>query len=97
MRTQRVDPRDTRWEIDSPDYRVYFWKRASGPPDVPASLLGWESNEFLLTEVANVQEVMAWADQRVDPKGHYTLYVVVDGPNGPGLIHLSGTDPTRMR
>ena len=25
-----VDPRDIRWEVSSPTYRVYFWRRVGG-------------------------------------------------------------------
>ena len=72
------------------------WKRHAGPLDVPTSLLGWASDEFVLAEAVDVHEVIAWADERVDPDGQYTLYVVVDNPDGPGLVHLSGTEPTRV-
>lgn len=45
-----ADPRDGRWEIDRPVYRVYFWR-----PD------GGACREYELREAADVSEVLEWA------------------------------------
>jgi hypothetical protein len=49
-----VDPRDIRWEVSSPTYRVYFWRRVGG---------GYHSEEFQLSGASDVREVLAWAER----------------------------------
>lgn len=51
-----VDPRDGRWEVDRPVYRVYFWR-----PD------GRACDEYELRGAADVTEVLEWA--RTFPEG----------------------------
>lgn len=34
MTVSGVDPRDTRWEVDDPAYRVYLWHRPPAPDGV---------------------------------------------------------------
>jgi hypothetical protein len=87
MRVHSVDPRDTRWEVDRPSYRVYFWRRQSDRPDS-----GWASEEWQI-DGADVGEVLAWADTD-QARRAYTLYVRCESNDGPGLIRLAGTDPT---
>jgi hypothetical protein len=84
VRSRAVDPRDTRWEVDNPAYRVYFFEPERGDP--PGS---WQSDEYEITE-ADVAEVLTWAkaDGRV-----FVLYVLAAGGDGPGLIRLVGADP----
>ncbi|HSH58670.1 MAG TPA: hypothetical protein VK988_03315 [Acidimicrobiales bacterium] len=97
MRVEHVDPRDVDWEIDAPDYRVYFWKRHPLPSDVPEAFQGWQSDEYELTET-DLHEVIDWVERRVDRDGTYVLYAVVnDHSRGRGLVRLAGVDPTRQR
>jgi hypothetical protein len=84
MDVRAVDPRDIRWEIDSPVYRVYFW---TGPTL-------HESNEFELTGAEDVHEVLAWADENAPAGATYTLYAVLERNGEPGRVHLAGVDPT---
>jgi hypothetical protein len=75
-----VDPRDQRWEVDAPPYRVYFH-------DVRGT-----SDEYELTD-ADVTEVLAWAES--ERRGRtYVLYVCTTGPAGLGLLRLAGADPS---
>lgn len=94
MNVREVDPRDTRWEIDQPTFRVYFWKiNAPSPqPGVPDS---YESTEYEVSE-ADIKEVLRWADDyaKRDKTDHCTVYLRVEAPEGPGLVRLFGTDPT---
>jgi hypothetical protein len=76
-----VDPRDQRWGIDHPRYRVYFWSSDSA------------CDEYELSG-GDVHEVIAWAEERSRGGGHYVLYAVVPDDDGVGLIRLAGTDPT---
>jgi hypothetical protein len=79
-----VDPRDQRWEVWDPRYRVYFWRQVGD---------GHHSREF---EVAakEVQDVLAWADERRSAGETFTVFAVVDHGDR-GLVRLAGTDPTR--
>ena len=68
MHGRPVDPRDTRWEVDQPHYRVYFWQQLGDRPDA-----GWASEEWQL-EDAGLREVLRWADND-ETHRPYTLYV----------------------
>jgi hypothetical protein len=87
MQVRPVDPRDTRWEINHPAYRVYFWQRPGDPPDSD-----WASEEWHI-EGADVQEVLAWAGKDETHRA-YILYVCHTCGTEPGLIRLCGSDPT---
>lgn len=80
MRIRGVDPRDIGWEQDHARYRVYFW-------DVAASV----SDEYEVLDEVDVEEVLAWAAAHAAEQGlTHTVYVVVTGRDGPGLIRLAG-------
>lgn len=88
-----MDPRDIGWEIESPSYRVYFWEQPPRPPHVPGYVSTWRSNEFELSEVDDVTEVLDWAKATAPPGGTYVVYAVVEGAAGRGLVRLAGVDP----
>jgi hypothetical protein len=80
-----VDPRDTRWEVSSPTYCVYFWRRVGG---------GYHSEEFQLSGASDVREVLGWAEERAEGRT-FTAYALVENALGePGLVQLAGVDPT---
>jgi hypothetical protein len=85
LRARPVDPRDTRWEVWNPAFRVYFWRSLGG---------GWMSREFEISG-GDVVEVLAWAADHAEDDETYTVHCVVDGADGTGLVRLAGTDPTR--
>lgn len=87
MHAQPVDPRAIEWEVDRPAYRVYFWRLIAGGPDA-----AWASEEWQL-ECADVHEALAWAEQDEAHRA-YTLYACCTSEGRPGLIRLSGEDPT---
>jgi hypothetical protein len=90
MDVQPVDPRDTTWEIGEPAYRVYFWRRVPQPIGFP---MGISAEEFEVTG-ADVQEVIAWGEATAGSDRTYTLYVLVQRPEGElGLVRLAGVDP----
>jgi len=78
MEVRAVDPRDQRWEVDAPHYRVYFH-------DVSGA-----SEEYELSR-ADVAEVLAWAEAMRGTRT-YVLYACVRG-DGLGLVRLAGADP----
>jgi hypothetical protein len=83
MQAAPIDPRDIRWEIDEPAYRVYFWDETRG----------WSSDEWRLSE-ADVHEVLDWATEHA--AGRRTTVWAELGQNGePGLVRLSGWEPVR--
>ena len=90
MQVHPVDPRDTRWEVDHPAYRVYFWHYEQ--PRDPHG--GWVSDEWQI-EDADVDEVLNWARDNADGRRFVVYARVVCGQLGePGLIRLLGTDPS---
>lgn len=96
MKVREVDPREMTWEDDSPVFRVYFWKATPTPPGAE-NAYSWESMEYEVSE-ADVKEVIHWADEYAEREGEdrYTLYVCSDDAYGPGIIKLSGVDPTAV-
>src|SRR5690349_13294486 len=56
MQVLPVDPRDTRWEVPHPTYRVSFWQRQQ--PHNPLS--GWAPDEWEIQD-ADIDEVLTWA------------------------------------
>jgi len=77
VRANPVDPRDTRWEVDHPSYRVHFWQ--------PGVTDEWE------LDGADVDEVLRWAAGNANGR-HYVVYARVSDAEGPGLIRLLGSD-----
>ena len=72
MKQSPIDPRNTISEDDNPSYRVYFWLSETAV------------DEWRLTEVENVLEVIAWADGRGWP---YQLFV--EWPHHAGQVLIS--------
>ena len=84
MDIRPVDPRDIRWEIDDPAYRVYLWR-----PDPAGS--GWISEEWEITG-ADVAGVREWAEEQANGR-RFVLYARAETADGPGLIRLQGAEP----
>ena len=81
-----VDPRDHRWEVWDPAFRVYFWRLIGGG--------AWESREVQVS-ASDVTEAVEWADLNASDGETYKLFAVVDRGNDAGLVRLAGRDPTR--
>ncbi len=79
-----MDPRDQKWQNDSPVFRVYFWER------LPTG--AYRSDEREIRE-ADVLEVLCWADEAKGDRT-FTLYLCSEDDGGLGLILLTGSDPT---
>lgn len=74
MLIESVDPRDVRWEVDHPRYRVYFWWG-----DVEAST----SSEYELSGPdVDAAAVLAWAAVRVRELGAERYEVFAMAPHG---------------
>jgi hypothetical protein len=86
LEARSLDPRDTRWEVWDPAYRVFFWSRAVGG--------GWASREFEVTG-ATVEDAHSWATANARPDETITLFAVVAREGETGVVRLLGDDPTR--
>ena len=93
MIIEGVDPRDTRWEVDWPVYRVYFWHQPPAPPGVAQEQVMWHCDEYRLSEATDVEEVLDWARSSARPDQTFTLYVEHRDAHGSGLVRLLGVDP----
>ncbi len=96
MEIHPVDPRDTRWSINLPAYRVYFWKKGTGPVGHPEDRVGHMAYEYELSSCHNVREALAWADENAGNDRTYTLYAVCSRGDDNGLVRLFGIDPTKQ-
>jgi len=89
MQILPIDPRDTRWEVPHPAYRVYFWQRQQ--PHNPLS--GWASDEWEIQD-ADIDEVLNWARDNAGGRRFVVYARVVGGePGESGMVRLLGTDP----
>lgn len=97
VRTAPVDPRDTRWDVDSPIYRVYFWHRPPAEPGTDHERMGWHCEERRVTEATDVLEVLAWANGP-DGRGRlFELFVEATHSDGLALLRLAGTTSDAAR
>ena len=94
MRVTGVDPRDVSLEGDDPTYRVYFWHRPPAPAGVVAESVAWNSEEWRLSDVRDVVEVLVWAEANVGQHRLHAVYVEFQDGEALGLLRLAGTtDP----
>ena len=82
LNARPVDPRDTRWEVWSPAYRVFLWSRSNE---------AWASREFEIG-AADVDDVLDWIREQSDAE-MFTLYATVDRGDDLGLVRLAGHGP----
>lgn len=106
VNVRAADERTSTWEVDQPTYRVFFWERGFGPPDVPRENVGYGCQTYDVSEVTDVFEVIAWATANSGARKGviypgadrtFALYVVVTNGGRLGTVHLAGVDPTRGR
>ena len=86
---------DETWAEDDPIYRVYFWSRPPGPPEIPIDRIMWRSEEYEISGAPDVDAVLAWARATVGPERLFTMYLVVKRGEDVGLLRLRGVDPTQ--
>ncbi|MEV7439492.1 hypothetical protein [Streptomyces griseoviridis] len=82
MEIRAIDPRDTTWEQDHADYRVYFWDRSTNT-----------SYEYEILDQVDIGELLAWPRQYAAETGWtHTVYAVADDDDDGrrGLIRLDG-------
>jgi hypothetical protein len=88
-----VDPRDTQWKVDWPVYRVYFWHQPPAPAGVPQEHAMWHCDEYRLSDVADIEEVLDWARTTARSNQTFVIYVEQRDAQQSGLVRLSGVDP----
>lgn len=88
-----VDPRDVQWEVERPAYRVYFWHQPPAPPGVPQEQMGWHCDEHRLSEVSDVEAVVAWARTTARPDQTFVVFVEHEEDGRTGLLRVLGADP----
>ena len=88
-----VDPRDIEWEADRPVYRVYFWHQPTAPAGVVQDVMMWHCDEYRLSDVVDVEEVLGWARSRARSDQTFVVYVEQRDARQLGLVRLFGTDP----
>ncbi len=78
-----VDPRDQRWQVDRPTYRVALWS-VNGD----ALVVWWHE-----LHGPDVDEVLAWTAEHAQGRTS-VVYVVHSDRDGLGLFRVAGTDPS---
>jgi hypothetical protein len=86
LRAEPVDPRDQRWEVWTPAYRVCFWRSIGAD--------AWSAREFEVTG-SDVESVLAWAREEAADSESYQVFAVLERDGEIGVVRLLGADPTR--
>jgi hypothetical protein len=86
VHTESVDPRDPRWELQGPAYRVCFWR--------PVGMEAWSAREVEITG-SDIDAVLAWAAHEASESESYQVFAVVQRDGDVGVVRLLGDDPTR--
>jgi hypothetical protein len=87
-----MDPRDAAWETRRPAYRIHFWEQAEAA--LSDSVADWSSDEWRLTDVLDVHEVLAWVTGAAGHGRQFELFVENSDTSGRGLLRLAGGVPT---
>ena len=90
MDVRPVDPRDVRWEVDRPRYRVHFWTESVDPVSGSTGR-ACDENELSGPDAA-AAAVLAWAaEQAVERRADwFEVFAVVDRtPEDRGLVRLT--------
>lgn len=80
VKSRIVDPRYVNRVDREPSYRVDYWTADSA------------AEEWQLTEVADVAEVVAWAEEQADGRV-FVVYAEFIHEGGHGMIRLLGQEP----
>ncbi len=97
MIVEGVDPRNIEWEVDRPAYRVYFWHQPPAPAGVAPTELMWHCEEYRLSDVTDVEEILGWARARATPDQTVVVYAECGDLGRSGLVRLWGVDPSDSR
>jgi hypothetical protein len=81
---REVDPRDPRWEVWDPAYRVYFWRQ------LPEG--GWSAR---VLEVADTDttSTLGWADVEAQNVETFQVFAVVPRDGEIGLVRPGHPSP----
>ena len=92
MRASETVHAEPAFAVDAPNYRVNFWVQSSGG--------AWSLDAFVLTEVANASEAIAWAQEHADGRrfelfaeAHPEPVEAFEVPRTSALIRLLGENP----
>lgn len=97
VKTKRLEREDLiRWMSDAPTYRVDFWRPISTADPAKGVATGYKQDSYYVTE-ADVDEVISWAESEADGRGIVIYLSTTRHNDEPGLVRLSGEDPTKRR
>lgn len=86
MNVRPMDPRAIDTEVGDPTYCVVFWSTVhAGPPGEEHVF----ATEHLVTESADVDEVIAWARGEAGETREFAVYIILDRTR----IRLMGHGP----
>ena len=80
-------------EADWPIYRVYFWNQPPAPDGVGHEHAMRHCDEYRLSDVADVEEVLDWARHQARSDQTFVVYVEQRDAQRRGLVRLFGVDP----
>lgn len=78
-----------------PTYRVDFWQPVSPGDPATGRAVGYQRDSYYISE-ADIGDVTSWADESANGR-IFVIWVTSESNGEPGLIRLSGRDPTSHR
>lgn len=81
MEARPTDPRTLDRSSTGPvhHYHVVFWRQPTAPEGIPQESIIWSAHEHEVLDVADVHEVITWADEEARRRrAAYTVYAVTE-------------------
>jgi hypothetical protein len=82
------------WEIADPVYRVDFWHRPDPPLGVEPDQVGYKQHSYEIRNAAGLEEVRIWAEENANGRLFVVYVQIPAAPDGPGVVRITGKDPT---
>ncbi len=92
MKATPLDPRLLTSTDEARAYGVIFWTKGAVQSGV---VVAPDSEEWLLTAAADIDEVLAWARTRAEGRD-FEILALSPGAIGYSAIRLFGSDPTEV-
>lgn len=89
-------PRDTTWDVASPEYLVYLWSERTSESALHRPSTYLACREFRLRDAEDVSEVLDWAKREARPDESVVIEIELSGPGGAGTVRLLGNDPMEL-
>lgn len=97
MIVEACHPLDTAWDIERPDYLVYFWSTQTSLRPLGRASTFLHCREFRLRDAEDVNEVLNWVKLETRPDESVVIEIELSRPPGAaGTVRLLGHEPEEL-